>query len=283
MKIIFFIWINLLLFAHSAACIDSQDAVNSGDEIAASVGEIIITKQEYTDYLLLYRKTKDFKKVAETLTPEGKERILNELIEQHLLVLEAKSSGLDKKPLVQQEIQKAIENVLAQSFIKMEIGRVNVSDESLIKYYNLNPEPYTTGIRIKAKHIITKTNKEAEKALQEVNKGKEFSTVAEQVNIDSSQSTGGDLGWVVKGIMVKPFEDALFSLEESQVSGIVKTSFGFHIIKAEKIVKGKIKPFNSVKNEVKKQIVDQHISQLKENLTKKYPIKINRDLLINKE
>ena len=280
MKVIFFIWISLLLFAHSAAGIDSQGAVNSGDEIAASVGEIIITKQEYTDYLLLYRKIKDFKKVAETLTPEGKERILNELIEQHLFVLEAKSSGLDKKPLVQQEIQKAIENVLAQSFIKMEIGRVNVSDENLIKYYNLNPEPYTTGMRVKVKHIITKTKKEAEEALKEVKKGKKFSTIAEQVNIDSSKSNGGDLGWVVKGIMVKPFEDALFSLEEGQVSGIVKTSFGFHIIKVEEIDKGKLKPFDIVKDKVKKRIIDRHISQLKENLREKYPVKIYRELLL---
>jgi len=279
-KVIFFIWISLLLFAHSAAGIDSQGAVNSGDEIAASVGEIIITKQEYTDYLLLYRKIKDFKKVAETLTPEGKERILNELIEQYLFVLEAKSSGLDKKPLVQQEIQKAIENVLAQSFIKMEIGRVNVSDENLIKYYNLNPEPYTTGMRVKVKHIITKTKKEAEEALKEVKKGKEFSTIAEQVNIDSSKSNGGDLGWVVKGIMVKPFEDALFSLEEGQVSDIVRTSFGFHIIKVEEIDKEKLKPFDIVKDKVKKQIIDQHLSQLKENLREKYPVKIYRELLL---
>ena len=80
--------------------------------------------------------------------------------------------------------------------------------------------------------------------------------------------------------MVKSFEDALFSLEEGQVSDIVKTSFGFHIIKVEEIDKGKLKPFDVVKDKVKKQIIDQHISQLKENLTKKYPVKINKELLL---
>ena len=122
--------------------------------------------------------------------------------------------------------------------------------------------------------------KSALEALSEVKSGGKFNEVAAERNIDSTKLRGGDLGWIVKGIMVKSFEDALFSLEEGQVSDIVKTSFGFHIIKVEEIDKGKLKPFDIVKDKVKKQIIDQHISQLKENLRIKYPVKINRELLM---
>lgn len=245
----------------------------------ASVGEATITRQEYETYLLLYRRSKDFKKIAETLTPGGKARILNELIAHHVFALEAKKRGLDKAPGVRQAIDTAIENVLAASLLKKELSHLDLTDKRLRRFYRENPELFMTGKRVKARHIITKTKKEAETALNELDKGKDFILLASERNIDSTKLKGGKLGWIVKGSMVKPFEDALFSLKEAQLSDIVKTSFGFHIIKVEEIDKGKPKPFETVKDEIETQIIDQHIGQLKDRLRGEYPVYINKKVL----
>jgi peptidyl-prolyl cis-trans isomerase C len=276
-KLILFIWI--CFFSFLSAGTAGQEAIDSGDDIVASVGEAKITKQEYKNYLLLYRKSGDFKKIAETLTPVGKARILNELIEHHVLVLEAKNSGLDKDPRVRQAIESAIQNVLATSLLKKELSHLDLTDEGLRLFYRENPESFMTGKRVKARHIITKTEEEAETALNELDKGIDFIMLASERNIDSTKSKGGELGWIVKGSMVKPFEDALFSLKKAQLSDIVKTSFGFHIIKVEEIDKGKPKSFETVKDEIKKQMIEHHIFQLKDRLRGKYPVFINKKVL----
>jgi peptidyl-prolyl cis-trans isomerase D len=79
--------------------------------------------------------------------------------------------------------------------------------------------------------------KKAERLLERINKGEDFAEVARKTSDDGSASRGGELGCVQKGKMVKPFEDAMMSLGEGKVSGVVQSEFGFHILKVEKIAK----------------------------------------------
>ncbi|MDE1824684.1 MAG: peptidyl-prolyl cis-trans isomerase, partial [Candidatus Micrarchaeota archaeon] len=80
-------------------------------------------------------------------------------------------------------------------------------------------------------HILVKSEAEAKSILERVNKGESFAKLAEQYSSDGSRKRGGDLGRFPRGVMVREFENAAFSLEKGQVSGIVKTQFGYHIIK----------------------------------------------------
>ena len=80
-------------------------------------------------------------------------------------------------------------------------------------------------------HILVKTEKEANAALEKLNKGEKFANLAQQVSLCPSKKRGGDLGTFSRGKMVKEFENAAFNLEKGQVSSIVKTQFGYHIIK----------------------------------------------------
>lgn len=103
--------------------------------------------------------------------------------------------------------------------------------------YNKLYEKYSTDINIdrdnKSK-IEEEARKKAEKALVKVNAGEDFAKVAEEYSEDyTSAANGGDLGFISRGQMVASFEEAAFSLEPGQVSNLVRTNFGYHIIKLE--------------------------------------------------
>lgn len=85
--------------------------------------------------------------------------------------------------------------------------------------------------KIRCAHILVEKESVAKEVLGKLAAGESFARLAEQYSIDGSRKHGGDLGWFGHGMMVKPFEDAAFALEKGQVSGLVKTQFGYHIIK----------------------------------------------------
>ena len=80
-------------------------------------------------------------------------------------------------------------------------------------------------------HILVKTEKEAQTVLQRLQKGEKFANIAGEVSLCPSGKRGGDLGTFGRGKMVKEFEDAAFALQKGQISPIVKTKFGYHIVR----------------------------------------------------
>jgi parvulin-like peptidyl-prolyl isomerase len=85
--------------------------------------------------------------------------------------------------------------------------------------------------KVHCAHILVKTEKEVNAILERLKKGEQFSKIAKDVSFCPSKKRGGDLGTFGRGQMVKEFENAAFALEKGQISGIVKTQFGYHIIR----------------------------------------------------
>ena len=85
--------------------------------------------------------------------------------------------------------------------------------------------------KIHAAHILVKTETEAKKVLDRLGKGEKFANVARELSLCPSGKRGGDLGTFGRGQMVKEFETAAFALQKGQTSPIVKTKFGYHLIK----------------------------------------------------
>ena len=83
---------------------------------------------------------------------------------------------------------------------------------------------------VRARHILVKTEEEAKNLKQEIEQGKSFADVAMEVSLCPSGQDGGDLGYFGKGMMVKEFEDAAFSMNVGQISDPIKTQFGWHLI-----------------------------------------------------
>ena len=84
--------------------------------------------------------------------------------------------------------------------------------------------------QVRASHILVKTEEEALKLKKEIENGKPFAQIAKEVSLCPSGQNGGDLGYFTKGQMVKPFEDAVFSMKTGEISNPVQTQFGYHLI-----------------------------------------------------
>jgi parvulin-like peptidyl-prolyl isomerase len=111
-------------------------------------------------------------------------------------------------------------------------NKINITDEELLDYFNKNKDSFFEPEKVHALHILVETEEEANNILNKLKEGIiDFAELAKEKSIDPSAKNGGDLGFFARGQMVKEFEDAAFSLKPGEISGIVKTEFGYHIIK----------------------------------------------------
>lgn len=85
--------------------------------------------------------------------------------------------------------------------------------------------------KVHCAHILVKNEALINNIRDRINGGESFAKMAEEYSIDGSKKRGGDLGWFGRGVMVKEFERAAFDLKKGEVSGVVKTQFGYHLIK----------------------------------------------------
>lgn len=131
---------------------------------------------------------------------------------------------------------------------------VEVTDEALREYYEQEQARFTTEEQRRARHILftgDDAEQRAERALERLNAGEDFAALATELSDDpGTQSQGGDLGWVGRGLLVGPFEDALYEMEVGAVAGPVETSFGYHLIKLEELRAGEVQPFEQVRDEL---------------------------------
>jgi peptidyl-prolyl cis-trans isomerase D len=139
---------------------------------------------------------------------------------------------------------------------------VAANDEQLRRTYQENIERYRTPERVKARHILIKTmdkpaaeaaaaEKKANDLLKQIRGGGDFAELAKTNSEDTGSAVkGGDLDWVVRGQTVPEFEKTLFALKPNEVSGVVKTQYGFHIIQALEKENARTKPFEEAKGEL---------------------------------
>ncbi|HXO28134.1 MAG TPA: peptidylprolyl isomerase [Thermoanaerobaculia bacterium] len=173
---------------------------------------------------------------------------------------------LKKNGLTEAEIGKQIrENLVMQKFVETKVvNDVKVSDADVKAFYDKNPDKLTRPERIHIRHIlvgVTKTatpedkkkaQAKADALLAKLKAGGDFAKLAEESSDDpGSKPKGGDLSWVSRGQMVKPFEDAAFALKKpNEISPVVESQFGFHIIQLlEHQDAGKV-PFDEVKDRI---------------------------------
>ncbi|MFZ4856965.1 MAG: peptidylprolyl isomerase [Desulfuromonadaceae bacterium] len=247
--------------------------------VIATVAGQTVSVEYLKTAVVTNRKSGNLGKLADSLTPEGREKLLDDLLYIKTLAIRAKESGLAHDPSVKAQVDLATDSILAQEFLTVELGRLDLSENGLRTFYTEHSDQFRTERKVKARHIVTATREDTLKAWNMIIDGKDFGELASRLNVDATKQVGGSLDWVKRGIFVKNFEEALFSLGVGETSEVIQTPFGYHIIKVEAIDAGTVRPFESVKEDVQKAVVKNHVQHLKEKLRKEYPVLKNQVLL----
>ena len=272
-----------------AALVGCQDASTSGGaktgakkegKVLAEVNSGSITTGDYE------RELKNLPEYLKAMaeTPQGRKEMLDTMIIRELILQQASKDGLDKGAEIEEKLQDLKKRLIVESFLKKKVeAESKVSDEDMKKFYEQNKDKFKSGEQMKASHILVKTEKEAKDIVAQIKSGGNFEELAKKNSVDSSSAKGGDLGWFAKGSMVPVFEKAALALKEGQVSGVVKSDFGFHIIKLTGKRPAGIRPFEEVKEQIKGAIMptkQQEVFQkIKDELKKTAKISIKEDEL----
>ncbi|MBD2872451.1 foldase protein PrsA [Paenibacillus arenilitoris] len=143
--------------------------------------------------------------------------------------------------------------------------KTEVTDEEIQQFYDENKETLGTPEQIQASHILVATKEEAEAILAELKQGGDFAAIAKEKSTDpGSKDNGGDLGFFGKGKMVPEFEEAAFALKVNELSGVVQSEHGFHIIKKTAEKAAVVPTLEEKKEEIRNQLVASEANGLSE-------------------
>ena len=198
--------------------------------------------------------------------------------------------GIDDTYLKSQQEQDLIIQKYKENFDK----NLKISDEEMKTYYDEHKDDYYKD-EVKASHILISTvddngkelseakkkeaKKKAEEVLKKAKSGEEFSELAKEYSDDKgSAANGGDLGYFTKGQMVQPFEEAAFSLKSGEISGLVESEYGYHIIKVYDKIDEQL-PFDEVKDEIKTTLTENKYIESIEEISKKAKVEKNESVI----
>jgi peptidyl-prolyl cis-trans isomerase C len=196
------------------------------DPVVARVNQVDITYDTFKTRL------DDLQQERGPIPPERRGELLRALVREEVLAQEAATDHLDQDAAVRARLEVARRQVLIQELLRRQVAKLApVTDEDVRKMYDENKALFTTE-SVGASHIMVKTEAEAEAIRQELVAGKDFAELATTKSQDTgSAEKGGDLGMVSRGQTAPEFEAAAFALKEGELSPVVKTQYGYHIIK----------------------------------------------------
>lgn len=188
---------------------------------------------------------------------EGFQQIADELLNQELFLLDALDRGLDKDEEYIREVEFAREQILKQYAIRDILNSVKVDEEKVKDFYEENKEQFTDIYKFKASHILVDDEQKAKELKAKIDAGESFEEIAKSDSTCPSSQRGGDLGEFQSGQMVKEFENALLEMKNGEISDVVKTQFGYHIIRLDNKEILKENKYENFKDELERTLLSQ--------------------------
>lgn len=257
------------------------------EKIFAKVGKEEITQSSVDRFIQELPPQYKAQINAQMASPEAKKQVIKNIVEniiaKKLFSREARRLKLHQKPEVKHKIDNVIDQILVSEYINQIRDQIKIKKEEMEAYYEKNKNQYQEPEQVKVRHILLETEEDARVVLTDLKGGKDFAQLAEEKSICPSKTKGGDLGWFDRGRMVPAFETAAFNLNKDEISEIVKTKFGYHIIKLEDRKAAKQKSFDSVKDQIEMQLkqekMDTEIKKIQAKLEKEFKVKRFEDAL----
>lgn len=218
----------------------------------------------------------------QNIISKDKKRFIEDMIVEMLCYEEGIRKGIDRDKEVRELINEAKKKIIMAKVIKNEIeDKVVVTEEEKKKFYEEHKDSFRTPDMWRASHILVADENSAKAILDELSKGAKFEDIARARSIDATASRGGDVGFFRAGQLVPDFEKACLKLNVGQTSDIVKTQFGYHIIKMTDKKEGGAQSYEEAKRaietELKKQKRSELFNKMIMGLKSKYSVQVNED------
>jgi peptidyl-prolyl cis-trans isomerase C len=200
-------------------------------------------------------------------SPELRAAIRDELNTRELLVREAKKQGLDKTNKTEMDL--SAQTVLVRAYMADYLKSHPVPDDLLRKEYD-TIKSQMGDKEYKVRHILVEKEDEAKDIIASLQKGEKFEKLAERSKDTGSKANGGDLDWNAPSNFVKPFSDAMVSLQKGKFTTTpVQTQFGWHVIQLDDIREAKIPSFDEVKPQLAQRMQGQVVARYLQDLRAK--------------
>jgi peptidyl-prolyl cis-trans isomerase C len=252
----------------------SQAFAAGENQVLAKIGDQAVTE---TDLKEMAAAMPDrFKPVS--MTPEGRQKILDYMVNVYVMAAEAEKEGLDKTPEVQKMLALTKKDLLARLYFeKATKGMAPPSEQDAKAFFEKNKAQFVTPESVHLHHILVKSEKEAKDVMDRLKKGEKFADVASQVSICPSKARGGNLDWLPRGSLVKEIEDVAFTMKPGEPVGPVQSKFGWHVLLLEDKKPAQEHSFDQVKDYLIEQLrfqkQQEQYEQLADSLRKKMNVK----------
>ena len=239
----------LLLFTGSLSAQSIKNKAGNATVLATVNGEEITQ----ADIDLFYQELPD--QMKQIPVEQVQNQILDRLIDQQLILGEAKKARLDKRPDIERKLAYEKTKILNESYLEIVLEK-EVTPERIREVYNRAIALEKKREEVKARHILVKTEAEALDIINALKRGGDFISLAKERSTGPSGKNGGDLGFFTADQMVPPFSKAAYALRKGETSDKpVQTQFGWHVIKVEDRRLAGARPFEELEPQIREQLV----------------------------
>ena len=272
----------IVLVPITATVCFGAETTSTGGDVLATVGTNRITR-EMIDHIIA---TIPEDKRVPFLTPDGRKKLLEEVVSLMLFAEAAKAEGIDKEPASRTRLDYVQREYLASEYLRRRLAQNPlVTEDELKNFYLDHKAEFKPPEEIKARHIVVKTEQQANKILSQLKEGADFAELAKKNNIDPTAASGGRLEspdgreWLPKGrVFEASFDHLLFKIPKGQVGGPFKTQFGWHILKVDDRRQPEIQSLPQVRSMIRNRLEDQKRIETEkkwtEELKKSIPVTI---------
>jgi len=257
-------WMRLFV---TAGCVLALAACGRGGGDGKSPVVLQVNEKAYTAADVEREITQEFRSASPQVQQflagkEGQKQFLERLVRRELLLQEAEKRKLGDRPEVVDPVAALRRDLMTRALLQEEIGnKVKMEEKDAQEYFQAHPDEFS-GDQIRVRHILVRTEDEAKQVLDRLAKNERFEDLAKALSQDSATAAkGGDLDYLKREQLFPEFARAAFELKAGEVSGVVRTPFGYHLIKLVDRKKGQPLKYEQIKDQLQRRLLEERRTQ----------------------